>query len=230
MSDFSEALAWLLSKERGLAARIADTCGIRSGYISELKSGKKDGSEKTRHNIATAIGVSYDNMLALGRHIIEGGDASSWPGVTTINSKRTRIRGGTVIPTEMPPVRLIPLISFIQAGDFVGGGDIVHPEEWVEYLGVVGKRAFALRVQGRSMEPEFFAGEIVIVDPDRHIESCAFVIAQNGDHEATIKEYVRDGERHFLVPRNQDWGKPMDMTDKEWRIIGRVIAKMKHYC
>lgn len=38
---------------------------------------------------------------------------------------------------------------------------------------------FALRVTGTSMEPEFFEGEIIIVEPDGLVKNGSFVVANH---------------------------------------------------
>lgn len=123
----------------------------------------------------------------------------------------------------------VPLISFVQAGDWSSVVDNFQPgdaEEWIPFPGHIGPHAFALRVNGPSMEPKFVEGDIIFVDPDREAESGDFIIAKNGVDEATFKKFYRDGDRCFLVPLNEDWGKPMEMTGRDWEIVGRVMGKL----
>ncbi len=78
------------------------------------------------------------------------------------------------------------------------------------------------------MEPEFWAGEIVIVDPDREAETGAFVVAKINHDEATFKQLIKDGGRVFLRPLNNTY--PMiDVTGRDLRIVGRVMEKLKKY-
>ena len=102
-------------------------------------------------------------------------------------------------------------------------------DEYVVCVEDVSPCSFALRVQGPSMEPEFTEGDYIIVDPEIRAESGDYVVAKNGDEEATFKRYFKDGEKHFLMPLNEDWGKPMDMTGHQWRIVGPVVQKIKRY-
>lgn len=44
-----------------------------------------------------------------------------------------------------------------------------------------GAEAFALRVLGQSMTPEFEEGEIIIVEPDGALRDGSYVLAQLGD-------------------------------------------------
>ena len=42
-----------------------------------------------------------------------------------------------------------------------------------------GSEAFALRVLGTSMEPEFMEGEIILIEPDGLLREGSFVLAQH---------------------------------------------------
>lgn len=42
-----------------------------------------------------------------------------------------------------------------------------------------GSEAFALRVLGSSMEPEFNEGEIIVIEPDGQLRDGVFVLAQH---------------------------------------------------
>jgi len=115
----------------------------------------------------------------------------------------------------------VPLISFVQAGDFVEVVDNFHPgdgEDWIDVTCPVNRHTFALRVVGDSMEPQFPAGMVIIVEPDMAAEPGNFVIAKNGD-EATFKQLIRDGGDWYLKPVNPRYPiKPLG----EARIIGVV--------
>ena len=51
---------------------ISLTVGVSSGYITDIHSGKKRGSERVRRKIAKAFGYEYEDFLELGRVIHEG--------------------------------------------------------------------------------------------------------------------------------------------------------------
>jgi DNA polymerase V len=42
-----------------------------------------------------------------------------------------------------------------------------------------GSESFVLRVLGTSMEPEFFEGEIIVIEPDGHLRDGAYVLAEH---------------------------------------------------
>lgn len=69
-----------------------------------------------------------------------------------------------------------------------------------------GQEAFALRVLGSSMEPEFNEGEIIIIEPGGLLRDGAFVLAQH-EGEWIFRQLCRRGEGwtlHALNPAFPD--------------------------
>lgn len=138
---------------------------------------------------------------------------------------------GNVIPAAIGTTK-VPLISYIQAGAWTGIDDFRETCGDYEYILTdldVSGDAFALKIKGDSMEPEFIAGDIVIIDPRVEPHAGEFVAAINGDYEATFKKYrpLEDldeyGRQHFeLVPLNPDWHS-MSSLKQEIRIIGTMV-------
>lgn len=114
-----------------------------------------------------------------------------------------------VAPTELGDTALIrgyvPLISWVQAGDWQAVIDNLSPGEGelVETTYNAKRHTYALRVKGDSMEPRFPDGSILIVEPDEPAVHGKFVIVrQNGNTEATFKQLVQDGSNYYLKPLN----------------------------
>lgn len=137
-----------------------------------------------------------------------------------------------VSPAPRPRIapRMIPVVSWVQAGDFIDSQAQTTPgyaDDWVETFETASQNAFALVVHGDSMEPEFRDGDIITVDPERQAENGSYVIVKNGV-EATFKQLVWDGSSVFLKPLNDRY--PIrDMTGTEVRIVGVVVEKRKRY-
>ena len=71
--QFRAALTYLLDKEgRGAQTRLADEQKIDRGYLNAIVRGRKSGSEKKRGEIAAHFGMVYEDMLSLGRRILDG--------------------------------------------------------------------------------------------------------------------------------------------------------------
>jgi len=83
-------------------------------------------------------------------------------------------------------------------------------EPIVEASACSGSEAFALRVLGTSMEPEFNEGEIIIIEPEGLLHDGSFVLAQHAG-EWIFRQLCKDGEAwrlHALNPAFPDQALP----------------------
>lgn len=130
----------------------------------------------------------------------------------------------------------IPLISYVQAGVWTGVVDSYPPGGGMDFLLTdleLSKGAFALEIKGDSMLPEFKEGDRVIIDPNVVPQPGDFVVAKNGEDEATFKKYRprgvnEQGETVFeLVPLNEDY--PSIRSDQTpIRIVGIMVEVRKY--
>ncbi|WP_047680392.1 MULTISPECIES: LexA family transcriptional regulator [Xenorhabdus] len=127
-------------------------------------------------------------------------------------------------------IRKMPLINCLQVEILAKGfpicGDdnlehIITDLNWSE-------RAFALRIDGDSMKPDFKAGDIVVIEPEVTPNPGEFVVAVTYEREATFKKYRPitiniDGTQHFeLIPLNNDYP-ILDSQRIEITIIGTMV-------
>lgn len=131
---------------------------------------------------------------------------------------------------EGPDMRgKVPMISLVKAGEFSETIDILQPGDaidWVDTTVQIRPHTFALRVEGDSMEPDFPAGTILIVEPDFEALAGDFVIAKNGAEEATFKQLVKDGGDWYLKPLNTRYPiKPLS----NGHIVGVVRAAERKF-
>lgn len=72
-NQFRAALTYLLAQEgRGAQTRLANQQKIDRGYLNAIVRGRKSGSERKRSEIAAYFNMTYEDMLALGRRILQG--------------------------------------------------------------------------------------------------------------------------------------------------------------
>lgn len=79
-------------------------------------------------------------------------------------------------------------------------------EEHLDEAACSGSEAFALRVLGTSMEPEFNEGEIIVIEPDGLLRDGAYVLAQHRG-EWIFRQLCRDAagwRLHALNPAFAD--------------------------
>ena len=110
--------------------------------------------------------------------------------------------------------RRIPLIDYVQAGkwtEVVNSNQLSNATDWILTDLDLSDNAFALEIKGESMLPRFKEGDRIIVDPTVYPLPGDFVVAKNGEHEATFKKYrprgiSEQGKQVFeLVPLNEDF-------------------------
>lgn len=141
------------------------------------------------------------------------------------------MNGGAFMPMAEVNSRRVPLISYVQAGALAEKNPIEAFDGSLEYILTdldVSQHTFALRIEGDSMEPDFKAGDVIIVDPEVEPTPGEFVVAKNGGTQATFKKYRPTwidplGCQHFeLVPLNDDY--PVINSDHQpLTIIGVMI-------
>lgn len=124
------------------------------------------------------------------------------------------MNGGAFMPIAEVNSRRVPLISYVQAGALADKSPIEAFDGSLEYILTdldLSEHSFALRIEGDSMEPDFKAGDVIIVDPEVEPVPGEFVVAKNGGDQATFKKYRPTftdamGCQHFeLVPLNDDY-------------------------
>jgi len=128
--------------------------------------------------------------------------------------------------------RLIPIISWVQAGSWHEVCDVFPPgqaDEWI-LTDLIGENMFALIVKGDSMEPEFVEGDIIIVNPHIEPKPGNYVIVKNEDNsEATFKQLDKYGDILILHPLNPKYP-DIELTPRhKVRIIGKLVEKRKRY-
>lgn len=125
----------------------------------------------------------------------------------------------------------IPIISYVQAGQWTEICDRLDTSGY-EYLITdldISECGFALEIIGDSMIPDFQEGDYVIIDPKEPPSTGEFVVAVNGDYEATFKKYRETGDidehgriQFELIALNPDYPR-MSSARQAIQIIGTMI-------
>jgi SOS-response transcriptional repressor LexA len=210
--DLAARMAALLDeKNGGNQSDLARFVAVTPQAVQQWMSGKTVPRGRNLAKVAEFLGVTRA-YLQYGERGIGHAD----PGIGGEPAQFSRTGG----VHEGPPLRgRVPLISWVQAGDFASAVDNLHPgdaDEWAETTVPIHRHTYALRVNGDSMtssggEPSFPHGCIIIIEPDA-IDSPErmvgrFVIVKRSNHagEATFKQLVKDAGRYFLKPLNPQY-------------------------
>ena len=122
----------------------------------------------------------------------------------------------------------IPVLDY----DFLKTWDSTQPlsiDEEAEYImtnAITSKYTFALKIVGDSMEPDFFPGDIIVVDASLKPAPGEFIIAKcsEGILFRRFKQAVKeDGEEYFiLIPSNHNYAEVSSLSF-DLQIIGTMI-------
>lgn len=119
----------------------------------------------------------------------------------------------------------VPLISWVQAGAW---SEISEIKEYDadRYLCPVkcSDQTFALKVHGVSMEPKFYEGDLIFVDPEAECIHGSYVVARLDDNnEATFKQLIIEGGQKFLKAANPNWPEQLIAINGNCTLVGKVI-------
>jgi SOS-response transcriptional repressor LexA len=182
MSKLGDTIRQIRKSQSKTLAEIADQVeGYDAGNLSRFERGEQDISPSKLESIARALGLTVADIY---------------------NSAQNNVVNQVRPFYGHNPLNQVPLISWVQAGMFVECIDDLGECEMIATDLKIKAHTFALRVQGDSMEPILNEGMIVIVEPDMQALHGHFVVAKNGDNEATLKQLVQDGGDWFLKPLN----------------------------
>lgn len=114
---------------------------------------------------------------------------------------------------QKKPIRLAPVLNFVQAGEFCEYHDDAISDESEPVIGDAGVNVYWIKLEGNSMEPDFESGELVLIDPDMQPNPADYVIAlRKGEKAVTFKKWRPRGfdeatgeEYSQLIPSNPDF-------------------------
>lgn len=192
------------------------------GNLWQYLNGRRPLNAQIASTIARGIGIQVaDFSPRLANEIAKLQDSTS------------------LVETERPKLKKVPRVSFVQAGFHTECGQIYDSNWYIEngeYDWVDDSfpdETVTMAVKGRSMEPRFNEGDIVVVDPTIKPMPGDFVVSirESGfsdEVEGTLKKYRPTGyddngnEIFELVPLNPDF--PTLRSDKnKCKVFGVVI-------
>lgn len=123
-----------------------------------------------------------------------------------------------------PTIQQVPIIGITQAGNWREAIDLpmgtlpIPPQ-------IASDDAFALQVDGNSMNLLIEEGGFIIVDPrEKELRAGKSYVIQNLDGETTVKCYMRDPAR-FEPVSDDDTHKGWLVSEREFSVVGRVVWK-----
>lgn len=196
MGTYADRIRAALKYSGMTQTQLADAVGIKQQTVQYLCS-KGKGS---RHNqaIANYLGVNPE-WLESGKGEMLESNVREAPAALYFSGKG------------------IPLISWVQAGEFCESTDVYEPgfaDEYFPRPSGCSDMTYALRVQGDSMTSPYPGnrsypeGTIIYIDPAKEVLPGHRGIFRLPDsNEATFKELVADAGEQYLKPLNPQYDK-----------------------
>jgi SOS-response transcriptional repressor LexA len=125
----------------------------------------------------------------------------------------------------------VPLVSWVQAGAWSEINEIreCDAERFMCPVNSSNK-TFALRVQGVSMEPKFYEGDLIFVDPEAECIHGSYVVARlDDDNHATFKQLIIENGQKFLKAANPNWPEQLTPINGNCTLVGKVIFAGKSF-
>ncbi len=124
----------------------------------------------------------------------------------------------------------VPLINFVQAGDWAEVFDAVDHQEWENCPVPHSNQTFAVKVKGESMLPIFKDNDIVFCDPQKQANNKDFVIASLiNNNESTLKQLLIEDGQQLLKAINPNWHQTYIKINSDCVIVGKIIAKLEKF-
>ena len=217
MVDYNERLKLALKQSGFTTQALADALGISYQAAKKALDGKTKAFTASNNQRAA-------NLLGVSAEWLATGEADQF---AQLKSNISAAQIGS---------RQVPLISYVHAGHWSSAVEAFQPNDAHDWLMTdleLSDRAFALEIKGDSMLPDFKPGDRVIIDPEVTPQPGDFVVARNGEDEATFKKYRPRGvdgngnEVFELMPLNDDYP-TMRSDTMPIRIVGTMVEHRKY--
>lgn len=186
MSDIVEEIKKFITEINVNQAEAADLLGISQPYLSQILSGKKVPDTATEHLVGGNIATARKFRLLSNPEY----------------QSNARFAG-----LEAEGFRRVPIISWAKAGEATDYDDLQnHIDDWT-ITQTKDKNAYALIVEGDSMEPEYRPGDLVVCAPNSMPRNGHEVVARLRNEFVSapnsggvlLKRYYQGGPNGTLI-------------------------------
>lgn len=210
-------------------AELARACGVKPPSVHGWLSGKAKflrGENLLRASAALGVNQLW---LATGQGPMRSGDQT--PGSLEKGPGREI---ELIDNPDFPAIRRAHVRASAGITGFAidydaGDGDtapIVFRRDWFEKHGYRPDRMIAMRVNGESMEPTLYDGDLIVVNMDSTTpkDGVAYLVLYEG--EPVVKRLVRDAGAWWLASDNPDQRRyARKLCDDATRIVGEVVYR-----
>ncbi|PTV44559.1 hypothetical protein DBL02_12800 [Acinetobacter oleivorans] len=204
---------------------LVDQIGGVSNFAEKINKGQSQTSQFAGTNPIKGIG----NKVA--REIEEAfNKPHGWLDQVHEETETTNIDKNVSAPFPVAG-RLVPVISWVQAGTWTTADSIPMGTEFKEWLPPnpkCGKNGYGLIVVGESMSPDFRPSDKIYVNPDFQISDLKtgdlVIVACDGETEATFKKLIVESNGMYLEPLNPKWHEKIIPLREGCKLVGKVVG------
>lgn len=222
MTTLAERIQEALDEAGFLAADLARACGVKPPSVSAWLS-----SETKSLKAATAIRAA--EFLGVNQLWLTEGRGPKRPRATSEPHP-------TAPPDDFVAVRRVRLkvsagVTGFSVEPLNGDGlPIFFRADWLKLKRLRADRLIAVRVNGDSMSPGLYDGDLVVINTEDVEPRDGDVFVVNYEGEAVIKRMKRDGGMWWLSSDNPDKSRYADKRcDEHAVVVGRVIYKQSEH-
>lgn len=203
---------------------LVDQIGGVSNFAEKIGKGQSQASQFAGTNPIKGIG----NKVA--REIEEAfGKSHGWLDIPH-EEEIEKLESNVSAPFPIAG-RLIPIISWVQAGTWTTADSVpadTQFNEWLPPNPKCGKNGYGLEVVGESMLPDFRPTDKIYVNPDFQVSDLKtgdlVIVACEGEGKATFKKLIIEPNGKYLEPLNPKWHEKIMALDEGCKLVGKVVG------
>lgn len=203
---------------------LVDQAGGVSNFAEKIGKGQSQASQFAGTNPIKGIG----NKVA--REIEEAfGKSHGWLDIPH-EEEIEKLESNVSAPFPIAG-RLIPVISWVQAGTWTTADSIpadTQFNEWLPPNPKCGKNGYGLEVVGESMLPDFRPTDKIYVNPDFQVNDLKtgdlVIVACEGENKATFKKLIIEPNGRYLEPLNPKWHEKIMELEEGCKLVGKVVG------
>ncbi|MGC8943898.1 MAG: helix-turn-helix domain-containing protein [Caldisericia bacterium] len=184
-------------------------------FISQIENNIRNPGLSVLKKISDTFKVPISDLIGEDeKFIITEDDESLIKSlIKTLNKEEMEKVLKAIYMIKKVPLREIPVLGYVVAGEPLEIIDIVSPIDIITYPENEAKNAsFALYVKGDSMKDLGIEdGDILLIDANSQVESGSLVIAII-DNKATFKRFKRINGKVLLEPANENY-QPIELKE-----------------
>lgn len=180
--------------------KLASDIEVGQATVSQWESGRQEPNPTQRKKLAQYFGITEAELY-----------------------------GAKPLPTPDMSNR-VPVLPWESANKKVTEDDIPIGLECVSASFSAKENTFALRIVDDSMTPEFYAGDIIIIDEVGTPEHGDYIlVADNKGKVPLFRQYRKYGKVEVLHPLNSNHQDIILENERRFTIVGRIAEKLRKY-